>query len=144
MAWPKCCTEIKGFVFGPKKTFSQEEGAWKLAERTHVDGEWFRRCFVSRSVHLRSSIWPVYIFLCCDYKFKIGALGIFFQKIPSQDMGNFCRLYGKHWEMSTMINFTRELFRRCFVLRSVHLRPSLWPGSEHWGRLSGPLLGGPQ
>ena len=24
---------------------------------------------------------------------------------------------------------------------NVHLRPSLWPGSEHWGRLSGPLLG---
>ena len=35
-------------------------------------------------------------------------------------LGNCCRLYGKHWEMSAMINFTKELPQNTAVIQSKY------------------------
>ena len=54
---------------------------------------------------------PVYTkaFKRCDYKFKIGALRILLSE--NTFAGHCCRLYGKHWEMSEIINLPRIWLR---------------------------------
>ena len=42
-----------------------------------------------------------------------------FRKYFCGTLGNHCRLYGKHWETSAMINFTKELPQNTTVIRSA-------------------------
>ena len=43
-----------------------------------------------------------------------------FREYICRTLGNCCRLYGKHWETSALINFTKELPQNTTVIQSEH------------------------